>query len=40
MNEIISSAKFVKSSGNVFADMDLEDAEELFARAYPGCSSA
>ena len=40
MNKIISSAKFVESSGNVFADMDLEDAEELLTRAKFGCSSA
>jgi predicted XRE-type DNA-binding protein len=26
-------SEFTKSSGNVFADLDLEDAEELLTRA-------
>ena len=36
-NEIMSS-KFTKSSGNVFADMGLDDADELFTRAKLGYS--
>ena len=32
----MSKDDFVKSSGNVFADMDLEDAEELMIRAQLG----
>jgi predicted XRE-type DNA-binding protein len=32
----MSSDGFVKSSGNVFADMGLEDAEELMVRAQLG----
>ena len=38
MNEITNSTEFVKSSGNVFADLDLEDAEELLTRAKLGAA--
>ena len=36
MNEETKSIEFIKSSGNVFADMGLEDAEELLTRAKLG----
>ena len=36
MNEETTPIKFVESSGNVFADMELEDAEELLTRAKLG----
>ena len=36
MNEKITSIDFIESSGNVFADLELEDAEELLIRAKLG----
>ena len=36
MNEETASVEFVESSGNVFADMGLEDASELLTRAKLG----
>jgi predicted XRE-type DNA-binding protein len=36
MNEETMSMEFTKSSGNVFADMGLDDADELLARAKLG----
>jgi predicted XRE-type DNA-binding protein len=36
MSEENSPIEFIESSGNVFADMDLEDAEELMLRAKLG----
>jgi len=36
MSELNNSLEFAKSSGNVFADMGLEDAEELQIRAKLG----
>jgi predicted XRE-type DNA-binding protein len=36
MNTKNSEIKFKKSSGNIFADLGLEDAEELFTRAQIG----
>lgn len=36
MTEKNKSIEFTKSSGNIFADMDLEDAEELLIRAKLG----
>lgn len=36
MSEDITQSEFTKSSGNVFADMGLEDAEELLTRAKLG----
>ena len=38
MNEVTSSTDFIQSSGNVFADMGLEDAEELLTRAKLGAA--
>ena len=36
MTEQITPIDFIESSGNVFADMELEDAEELLIRAKLG----
>lgn len=36
MNAKKSEIEFEESSGNIFADLGLEDAEELFARAQIG----
>ena len=36
MNEEKNSIEFVESSGNVFVDMELEDADELLIRAKLG----
>lgn len=36
MNEETTPVEFIASSGNVFADMGLEDAEELLTRAKLG----
>ena len=36
--EETKSIEFIKSSGNVFADMDLENAEELLTRAKLGAT--
>ncbi len=36
MNEETTPVEFISSSGNVFADMGLEDAEELLTRAKLG----
>lgn len=38
MNEMTDSTEFTKSSGNVFADMGLSDAEELLTRAKLGAA--
>ena len=38
MNRATDSADFIQSSGNVFADMGLEDAEELLTRAKLGAA--
>lgn len=34
--QLFQDVEFIKSSGNVFADLDLEDAEELLTRAKLG----
>ena len=36
MSTAITPIEFIESSGNIFADMDLEDAEELLTRAKLG----
>lgn len=36
--EETKSIEFIKSSGNVFADMELDDAEELLTRAKLGAT--
>ncbi|MFM2314931.1 MAG: hypothetical protein RLZZ04_4207 [Cyanobacteriota bacterium] len=38
MMEETKSIEFIKSSGNVFADMELDDAEELLTRAKLGAT--
>ena len=38
MNEVTDSTEFIKSSGNVFLDMGLSDAEELLTRAKLGAA--
>ncbi len=36
MNDNVREIEFAEGSGNVFADLGLEDADELFARAQLG----
>lgn len=38
MIEETKQIEFIKSSGNIFADMELEDAEELLTRAKLGAT--